>query len=82
VYEGKYKGEVDPEYDVYGLLAERYHWLPVQVDRLDPNYIDYLCAKLAAESDYQEAERKKQERERKRQERQGKGSRKGEDVDI
>lgn len=82
MFEGKSKGGVDPEYDSYGMLAERYQWTPEQVDRLDPDYIDYLLARIAAESDYQESERKKAERERKRAERQGKGSRKGEDVDI
>ena len=79
VYDGKHKGGEVGGYDTYVMLAERYHWTPEQVDRLDPDYIDELLMRMSAEADYQEAERKKQEREHRRQ---GKGSHRGEDVDI
>jgi hypothetical protein len=82
VYEGKHTGGEVGGYDVYVMLAERYHWTPEQVDRLDPDYIDELMIRISVEAEHQEIERKKQERERKRAANKPKGGRRGEDVDI
>lgn len=37
-------------YDLYVLLAERYHWTPEEVGRLDPDFVEELIAKLEAEA--------------------------------
>lgn len=82
MYEGKHKGGEVGGYDAYVMLAERYHWTPEQIDRLDPDYIDELLIRMSVEAEYQEAERKKAERERKREARAQKGGKRGEDMDI
>ena len=51
------------------MLAERYHWTPEQICRMDPDYIAELLVRISAEADVLEARRKAAERERKRRER-------------
>lgn len=64
-FEGHHEGPVG-EYDAYIVLAERYHWTPEQICRLEEDYITELLARSRAESDVTEAKRKKEEAKRKR----------------
>lgn len=47
------------------ILAERYHWLPEQVDELDPDFAAELMARAAAESQYYAEQQKKPPRSKK-----------------
>jgi len=49
-------------WDPYIVLAERYQWTPAEVQALDPDYLEELMARLAAEADHEEAERQTRER--------------------
>lgn len=48
------------------MLAERYHWTPEQICRLDEDYITELLARIRAEADVAEAKRKRDEAKSKR----------------
>lgn len=57
-------------------LAERYHWTPDQIGEMDPDYVDGLLIRLAAEADHQAVE----ERRNKRKGGKGRASSKGREV--
>jgi hypothetical protein len=52
------------DYDLYVHLAEAFQWTPDQVDRLDPDFIVELIAKMNARAEHQklQQERKKKKR--------------------
>ena len=43
-------------------LAERYHWTPDQIGDMDPDYVDGLLIRLAAEADHQAVEERRNKR--------------------
>ena len=63
--------------DTLVFFAERYHWQPDDVLRLDPDLVDELVTRARAEKDVEDAKRKRAERAKKN--RPGPA---GEDVDL
>ena len=59
-FEGHHEGPVG-EWDAYIVLAERYHWTPEQICRLEEDYITELLARSRAEADVAEVKRKREE---------------------
>ena len=57
-------------------LAERYHWTPAQVGRMDPDFVEELLVRMRAEADVEKARQKRAERAARRKQR------RGEDVDM
>lgn len=76
MFEGKRDAGPAGPYDGLIVLAERYHWTPEQIGRMDPDFVEELAIRLRAEVEAAEAERKRQKRKRKRR-----GGR-GEDADL
>lgn len=48
-------------------LAERYHWTPEQVLAMDPDFLDELTVRLAAEADAERAKERRRTRRGRRQ---------------
>ena len=77
MFEGRrVKGPVGGN-DTLVLLAERYHWRPEDVLRMDPDFVDEVVVRARAETDVEAAKRKRAERANKRRPGQA-----GEDVDL
>lgn len=62
------------------ILAERYHWTPEQVSRMDPDFVVELLICIRAESEV-EAQRARREKARRRRAT-ARGYRDAEDVDL
>ena len=62
------------------ILAERYHWTPEQVSRMDPDFVVELLIRIRAESEV-EAQRARREKARRRRAT-ARGYRYAEDVDL
>ena len=63
------------DYDLFVTLAERYHWTPEQICRMDPDFLEEVTARIRAEA---EAEKRKARRKHKHKG----GSGRGEPVDL
>ena len=50
------------------MLADRYRWTPEQIDRMDPDYLEELQARMRAEGIVAEERRQAEERKRRHDE--------------